>query len=215
MRLVIVCALGVLAVCTSVQAVTELGDVFFDAMIGQIRNMDVVRILTVDDIRFGFEKKMGPFVLHGETKLHDGVVTGLDTMHRIGNGSVQLFNDSSMRIKGELGMGVVEFTYRGTVTFMDFGPSVKMDAYTSYVGVNTEINRDPDGNMQVIYFKIREMEALKVQFSGLGPITWVGNLLARPVLRYLKPIIKKAVEITARRIIEKKLPEILENVEFE
>ncbi|XP_022694710.1 uncharacterized protein LOC111263667 isoform X1 [Varroa jacobsoni] len=74
----------------------------------QLHDTDALTLLPPDDIQFGFEKKIGPIVLHGQAKLHDGTGAGLDMIHRVGDASVDIFNDSSVKVKCCLGMDVIE-----------------------------------------------------------------------------------------------------------
>ena len=61
----------------------------------------------------------------------------------------------------------------------------------------------------------RDFEKLKVRFTGLGPLTWAANLLIAPAVNVLKPVIRKTVEVTVRRVVERRLPSIIGDFTFE
>lgn len=53
------------------------------------------------------------------------------------------------------------------------------------------------------------MADIQVKFSGLGPITWIGNLLIAPTIKLLKPVVESVIQIRAKKVIEKKLSSLL------
>lgn len=63
--------------------------------------------------------------------------------------------DGTVQIKCTLSMGVIEFDYKGTVSFMSLGPAIKMQTSTGFVTVNAEIERAPDKSVKVTKFNVK------------------------------------------------------------
>ncbi|XP_003742551.1 uncharacterized protein LOC100905044 [Galendromus occidentalis] len=191
------------------------GNEFFDELLDELRDADDIRVMTLDDLTIGFSRKVALLTVHGEAKLYDGTVTGLDTAERIDDAQIITRKDGSVVIRCTLGMGVIIFNYKGTVSFMGLGPSISMLTHTGYVTVKAEVQRAANGTVKVTEFNVRDFEKLKVKFTGLGPLTWATSLLIAPAVNILTPIIRRTVEYGVRTVVEKKLPDIIKDFSFE
>lgn len=69
---------------------------------------------------------------------------------------------------------------------------------------------------EIIFSPIRrDFEKLKVRFTGFQLLTLVPNLLIAPAVKILISLIKKTVEFRVRSVVEKKLPDLFGNFDFE
>ncbi|XP_076367748.1 mite allergen Lep d 7-like [Tachypleus tridentatus] len=162
---------------------------------------------SLPDKSIGFEKKILLVTWRGEAKLYDGLLTGLSTIHRNGDCTIDVQDGNKIYVKVHLGMGILELLYHATVTFMEFGPSVTVEGKIGYLTINMDISSDPStgGTPTIERFDMDEMKGLTVSFSGLGPLSWLMTILTSLVLKFFKGIIQKVIEWTVKRIVANKM----------
>ncbi|XP_022248958.1 mite allergen Lep d 7-like [Limulus polyphemus] len=162
---------------------------------------------SLPDKSIGFEKKILLVTWRGEAKLYDGLLSGLTTIHRNGDCTIDVQDGNTMHVKVHLGMGVLELRYHATVTFMDFGPSVTVEGKIGYVTINMDISSDPStgGIPTIEKFDMDEMKGLTVTFNGLGPLSWLMTILTSLVLKFFKGIIKTIIQWTVKRVVADKI----------
>lgn len=165
----------------------------------------------LEDSAVGFSKKVTFVNVSGEAKLHNGYITGLKSLHRPDHCSVRQENDR-LYVNADLGAGILNMHYDGTVKFMNFGPTITVYGEVSYVEIHMEFSVDSktgkNGNLEKFY--IENMKGMKVWMSGLGPMNWALNYLISGVTSLFQGFVKKMIEKQVRSHIAERLP----NYEF-
>merc|ERR1719244_1097936 len=196
-------------------AVYEAGNAneFLDAMIAQARpSLAEKDPLTLPDARKGFEKKVLGVTVHGEAKIYDGFLAGIQSIHRTGDAEMTQSADmTKLKIKAKLGMSKLNGHYRMHAKFMNLGPSGEVSVQVSLVSVEIHVSVDlstgkPKTTLE--YFDIDYVGKIGIYFDGLGPLDWIINPLGGWIINLVKDKIVDAVEGPLRKIIADKIQNV-------
>ncbi|GFU22813.1 hypothetical protein NPIL_341051 [Nephila pilipes] len=161
----------------------------------------------LEDSVIGFSKKITFVNVSGEAKLHNGYITGLKSLHRPDHCSVE-DEDGKLLVKADLGAGVLDFHYDGTVKFMNFGPTITLHATLAYLEVHMEFTVDSktgrDGELKK--FVIDDMKGMKMSITGLGPMNWAANYIIGGATSLFKGFLKSFMQKKVREHISERLP---------
>ncbi|GBL76929.1 hypothetical protein AVEN_12605-1 [Araneus ventricosus] len=121
----------------------ERGDRYIDKLLDEMleQNGHEYDPYVLEDSSVGFSKKVMFVNVSGEAKLHNGYITGLKSLHRPDHCSVEE-EDGKLKVNADLGAGVLDFYYDGTVKFMNFGPTIKVHGVLAYMEVHMEFTVD-------------------------------------------------------------------------
>lgn len=145
--------------------------------------------------------------ISGEAKLHNGYITGMRTLHRPENCKVEDQNDR-MLVKADLGAGILNIHYDGTVKFMNFGPTITVLGDIAYLEVHMEFTVDTytGRNGKLKKFYIDDMKGMEIRITGLGPLNWALNYMISGVTSLFQGFIKRMIENKIRNHIEENMP---------
>merc|ERR1712001_417672 len=127
------------------------------------------------DGEVGFTQDIGFITLHGSAKVYDGFFQGLSTITRNGDTSFS-FNDDTLQLTANIGMGGSKAGYSASASFMDIGVSASADIDISKVDVyfSAEMCLTGEGcSLQLKTFDIKEIGNIGVHIHGLGPLDWI------------------------------------------
>ncbi|KAG8198360.1 hypothetical protein JTE90_021608 [Oedothorax gibbosus] len=161
----------------------------------------------LEDSRIAFSKKVVFINVSGEAKLHNGYITGMKTLHRPENCIVEDQNDRLL-VKADLGAGILNTHYDGTVKFMNFGPTITVLGDIAYLEVHMEFTVDSytGRNGKLHEFYIEDMKGMEIRITGLGPLNWALNYMISGVTSLFKGFLKRMIENRIRDHIDENLP---------
>ncbi|GFY56513.1 hypothetical protein TNIN_436631 [Trichonephila inaurata madagascariensis] len=161
----------------------------------------------LEDSVVGFSKKVAFVNVSGEAKLHNGYITGLKSLHRPDHCTVE-DEDGKLLVKADLGAGVLDFYYDGTVKFMSFGPTITLHAELAYLEIHMEFTVDSktgrDGELKK--FVIDDMKGMKMSITGLGPMNWAANYIIGGVTSLFQGFLRNFMQKKVRNHIAERLP---------
>ncbi|PRD31993.1 UNVERIFIED_CONTAM: Zan [Trichonephila clavipes] len=161
----------------------------------------------LEDSVVGFSKKVAFVNVSGEAKLHNGYITGLNSLHRPEHCTVE-DEDGKLLVKADLGAGVLDFYYDGTVKFMNFGPTITLHAELAYLEIHMEFTVDSktgrDGELKK--FVIDDMKGMKMSITGLGPMNWAANYIIGGVTSIFQGFLRNFMQKKVRNHIAERLP---------
>lgn len=149
--------------------------------------------------------------MSGEAKLHDGFIKGLSTLHRSYHCSLSE-DGGRLLVKADFGAGQLDFSYAGSVKFMNFGPTITVHGILSYIGVHIEFTVDSKSGKEgkLEKFILYDMRGMTVWITGLGPLNWAVN----PIISGVKRIFERSVRNFMETKVEKHVSERIPNFQF-
>ncbi|XP_035208661.1 uncharacterized protein LOC118183291 isoform X2 [Stegodyphus dumicola] len=187
----------------------ERGDEFIDKLLKDMledHGHEYDPYLLEDNV-IAFSKKITFVNVTGEAKLHNGYILGLKTLHRPDHCYVTE-KDGRLHVKADLGAGVLDFRYDGTVKFMNFGPTIHVFGSLAYLEVHMEFSVDSktgrDGELTEFY--IDDIKGMKVWVTGLGPLNWSLNYIISGVTTLFEGYIRSFIQNKVRKHLEERLP---------
>jgi len=187
----------------------DRGDEFVDQLLHDMMHEhgDEYDPYQIEDSQVSFSKKITFVNVTGEAKLHKGYIKGLKTLHRPNHCSMHE-DDDKLYVDADLGAGVLDFHYDGTVKFMSWGPTISVFGKLSYLETHMEFSVDAksgkDGKLEKFY--IDDMKGMEVWITGLGPLNWAVNYLISGVTTLFKGYIKNMLEKQVRNHLAERLP---------
>lgn len=187
------------------EAITK-GDSYIDKMLEDMFNSreEVYDPYDLEDSAIRFHRKVTFVNITGEAKLHDGYIKGLSTLHRVKPCS--LYNeDNKLSIRAELGAGELEFHYKGSVKFMNFGPTITVSGILPYIEVVIEfkMNSKTGRDGKLTKFVIADMRGMELHIYGLGPINWAVNSIISGVTKIFRRQVRNCMEHKIEKHITK------------
>jgi len=186
---------------------------FIDHMISQARpTLAEKDPLTLPDARKGFEKMVLGIRIHGEAKIYDGFLAGIQTIHRTGDAEMTQSADmTKLVISAHMGMTNLHGHYRMHAKFMNLGPSGEISLKVSMVSTELRVNVDlssgkPKATLE--HFDINYIGKIELHFDGLGPLDWLINPLGGWIINLVKHKIADAVEGPLKKIIQSKMENV-------
>jgi hypothetical protein len=178
---------------------------YLDALLENVREYLVTNGFdnyTLPDRVEGFSEEWIGITWHGEAKLFDGWLTGLQTIHRAG--------DAALSVDGETGTisleGLIEFFdfaagYNMYVGFMDLGIDARAEVKISSVQIELKVRlivTDPTDVkgfiVEIDELNITNPGLVTVEFHGLGPLNFLLDALGFLVGNIFGGLIFNAVE---------------------
>ncbi|GIY63185.1 uncharacterized protein CEXT_606601 [Caerostris extrusa] len=185
------------------------GDKYIDDLLDEMieQNGHEYDPYILEDSVIGFSKKIAFVNVSGEAKLHNGYITGLKSLHRPEHCSVEE-EDGKLLVKADLGAGVLNFHYDGTVKFMNFGPTITVHGELHYLETHMEFTVDAktgrDGELKK--FVIDDMKGMRITATGLGPMNWAMNYIISGVTTIFQGFIRNFMQKQIRSHIAERLP---------
>jgi len=168
--------------------------------------------LTLPDARKGFEKKVLGIAVHGEAKIYDGFLAGIQSIHRTGDAEMEQSPDmTKLKISAHMGMSNLHGHYRMHAKFMNIGPSGEISLKVSMVSCELKVNVDMSSGKpkaQLEHFDINYVGKIDLHFDGLGPLDWLINPLGGWIINLVKHKIADAVEGPLKKIIQDKMQNV-------
>ncbi|GIY34241.1 uncharacterized protein CDAR_33111 [Caerostris darwini] len=185
------------------------GDKYIDDLLDEMieQNGHEYDPYILEDSVIGFSKKIVFVNVSGEAKLHNGYITGLKSLHRPEHCSVEE-EDGELLVKADLGAGVLNFHYDGTVKFMNFGPTITVHGELHYLETHMEFTVDAKTgrNGELKKFVIDDMKGMKITVTGLGPMNWAMNYIISGVTTIFQGFIRNFMQKKIRSHIAERLP---------
>lgn len=185
------------------------GDSYIDKMLEEMLNNkdEKYNPYFLEDSAVGFYRKVIFMNVSGEAKLHDGYIQGLNTLHRVKHYYLHK-EDDKLRVRAQLGVGELEFHYKGSVKFMNFGPTITILGILSYIEVSMEfkVNSMTGRDGKLTKLVIDDMRGMKLRVSSLGPINWAVNPIINGVTKIFKRSVRNCMEHKVKKHIAKHIP---------
>lgn len=203
---------GISALSLPESQVYEAGNAneFLDHMISMARpSLAEKDPLTLSEATKGFEKSVLGIKVHGEAKIYDGFLAGIQTIHRTGDAEMTQSPDmTQLKISAHMGMSNMHGHYRMHAKFMNIGPIAEISLKVSMVSCELKVNLDmsqgkPKAELE--HFDIGYIGKIELSFDGLGPFDWLINPLGGWIINLVKNQIADAVEGPLKAIIQEKL----------
>ncbi|XP_067142750.1 mite allergen Lep d 7-like [Centruroides vittatus] len=156
------------------------------------------------DMGLNFEKRFILITYRGKAQLHDGVLSGLTSMHRDDDCTMQ-YNSDGFHINVPLGLGVLHFDYKGTISFMNVGPTIEIYGSVGYVSVEMEIEAKTGSEPELKEFRIIDMKGVEIKVRNRLLLNSIVKIISKMVLKLFNPQIKKIIEKEVRGMLAEKL----------
>lgn len=202
------------------QSEQELQNGFITAWIDAILEhaRSVMRKRGLNEIRLqpessNFSRRILGIKFHGEASIVDGVLSGLETIHRTGVINIKPeLRKGDILATFELGVDNPSVRARAFAQFMNIGPSGNISGSYDKVRVKTviRISKSSGLHADLDTFEITDLGKLSMEVKGLGSVM---NYIMKHLVeglgnRVFKRKIKEVMEGTMRKFIEK---EVLNN----
>lgn len=183
---------------------------FLDHMLEQARPSLVEQDpVPLPDARLGFEQKIIGVTVHGEVKIFNGFLAGIQTLHRTGDAEMTQSADmTKIKISAHLGLVNLHGAYSFHAKFMNIGPNGQVSIKVSLVSVEIHVSIDMSSGKpkpKLDFFDISHVGKIEVYFDGLGPLDWIINSLGQWVVNLVKQKIVDMVEGPLHKILADKL----------
>lgn len=156
------------------------------------------------DLGFAFKKKVIFITYEGKAQLHDGILTGLTSMHRDGDCTME-YNKDGFFMDVPIGVGMLHFDYRGTVSFMKIGPSIEIAGSVGYISIHMEIEAKTGGEPELKEFKILDMQGIEIKIRNRFVLNSLVKVISKIVIKLFKPSIIRIVEKEVKGMVAEKL----------
>jgi len=145
--------------------------------------------IVLPDAGFQFEKKILMVTVKGEATLKEGWLAGFSTLHR--NGDAHLSGSPGTRIlKAPLGVSNLAGHYKGSVRFMNLGPTIHVNIKVGQLAVEMFLMQlDGDQRAKLASLTPKHSGEIDVKIEGLGLLDWVLTPLNKFLVNALKKFI--------------------------
>jgi len=183
---------------------------FLDHVMDQARpKLAEMDPLNLPEAVAGFEKYILGIKVHGEAKVYDGKLAGIQTLHRTGDAEMTQSEDmTQLKISAHLGMANLHGSYNMHAKFMNLGPTGHASIKVSMVSVEVHVTIDLSSGKPVFnldHFDINYIGKIDIYFDGLGPLDWIINSLGNWVVNLVKHKIVDAIKGPLHQLIAEKL----------
>jgi len=186
---------------------------FLDHMISMARpSLAEKDPISLPDASKGFEKGVLGVTVHGEVKIYDGFLAGIQTIHRTGDAEMEQSPDmTKLKISAHMGVSNMHGHYRMHAKFMNIGPSAEVSLKVSMVSCELKVNVDMSSGKpkaELEHLDISYIGDIDLYFDGLGPLDWLINPLGGWIINLIKHKIADAVEGPLKQIISEKMKNV-------
>jgi len=145
--------------------------------------------IVLPDAGFQFEKKILMVTVKGEATLKEGWLAGFSTLHR--NGDARLSGSPGTRIlKAPLGVSNLAGHYKGSVRFMNLGPTIHVNIKVGQLAVEMFLMQlDGDERAKLASLTPKHSGEIDVTIEGLGLLDWILTPLNKFLVNALKKFI--------------------------
>ncbi|XP_076355317.1 uncharacterized protein LOC143249406 [Tachypleus tridentatus] len=153
-----------------------------------------------------FRKKLLFFLLHGEARIFNGILSGLSTLHRTGDVLIT-YEDNAVIVEVNIGFSNLTGGYDWSAKLMGIGPnghaSLSIRSISVYLQVRQEFQT---GSKPIIKaFKIAKIRHLWVDVQGLGTMDLVLQIIVNLITNSLKMTIADAITGPVQKTVQKEL----------
>ncbi|CAL1286096.1 unnamed protein product [Larinioides sclopetarius] len=159
--------------------------------------------MVLPDFKSNFTKEIMYVTFNGETKMYDGRLWGISTIHRTDECELNT-TKTTISVSAHLGLNDLKLSYKGHAKFMNMGPSLiaggsikKVDFYFKIQQTNKK-GEKPD----LKEFEIIEMSTIWIELSGLGPLTWILKWLLTGISKLVEDFIVEKMTNTIKEYME-------------
>uniref|UniRef100_A0A131XV06 Putative secreted protein n=1 Tax=Ixodes ricinus TaxID=34613 RepID=A0A131XV06_IXORI len=175
----------------------------FDQILDSVSRSEELDPFQLPEMVSSFERKI-LFRFHGESRIYNGTVTGLSTMHRAGDSHLRM-DESKLEVLADVGVGALDVNCKAHVKFMGRGPTVNIAVHIAYARILLEAFQPQDGEMTLKQFKLQELDGFKLKMTGLGPLTYLFTYFVRVFTKLFKNKVKNIVESKLAKMVANKL----------
>ncbi|XP_046454576.1 uncharacterized protein LOC124202305 [Daphnia pulex] len=176
----------------------ELGNAndYMDEVLALVREQIVIqgydRIALPDgDFSFTWDEYPG---VTGGVYLHDGLATGMETIHRVGDATLSN-TDTVIFFESDCGINNAAFGYAISILFLDIGPTASMVGTADYINFYFHSTIDIlSGIVVVDVFDLKQMGHISTEITGLGIFNWLAEIIVDFTLNLLAPFFKELLE---------------------
>ncbi|XP_013775127.1 uncharacterized protein LOC106459993 [Limulus polyphemus] len=166
-------------------------------------NMDP---FSLPDHKEVFQKKLLFFLLHGEARIFNGILSGLSTLHRTGDVLIT-YENNAVIVEVNIGFSNLTGDYNWSAKLMGIGPnghaSLSIRSISVYLRVRQELQT---GSKPVIKaFKIANIRHLWVDVQGLGTMDLVLQIIVNLITNSLKMTIADAITGPVQKAVQQEL----------
>ncbi|KZS07667.1 Uncharacterized protein APZ42_028783 [Daphnia magna] len=176
----------------------ELGNAndYMDEVLVLVREQIVLQGLDriqLPDGDFSFTWDAYPGVTGG-VYLHDGLATGMETIHRVGDATLSS-SETIIFFESDCGINSGSFGYAISILFMDIGPTASMTGTADYINFFFHSTIDIlSGLIVVDVFDLKQIGHISTEITGLGIFNWLAEIIVDFALNLLAPFFKELIE---------------------
>nr|CAH0107403.1 unnamed protein product [Daphnia galeata] len=132
--------------------------------------------------------------VNGGVFLHDGLATGMETIHRVGDATLSN-TETVIFFESDCGINNAAFGYAISILFMDIGPTASMTGTADYINFYFHATVDIlSGIVVVDVFDLKKIGHISTDIKGLGIFNWLAEIIVDFTLNLLKPFFKELIE---------------------
>jgi len=132
---------------------------------------------SLPDQSTGFSKKVVFVNVHGSANLNSGYATGLKSLHRAGDFSLNHLGGERYQLIGDIGVRSLYAQYRASAGFMGINVGATLKADVGFIGIRTTVDVDFASNQKTITQFQLNISGMNIKVDGLGPLDWILNTI--------------------------------------
>ncbi|XP_076055046.1 uncharacterized protein LOC143033460 isoform X2 [Oratosquilla oratoria] len=155
----------------------------------------------------GFNRTILGVTWYGEAGIYDGYLAGLSTIERTGDARFILDVDGNVAgTESKMTVVTLKAYYKGTVTFMDLGPTVTVTSYVNGVDIwfQSELLKDTCV-FRVSALDVQRIGHISVDIVGLGPLNWIFEMMSEFVANIIRLFIRDMFDNPVQEILNEGL----------
>jgi len=141
-----------------------------------------------------FNKKIYKVRVHGEGRLYNGTLTGLDTVHRVHDAELNDLSNGSLRLDFDVQFDDLKIFYKLKLRFLDRVAQENLTGDLSQVTVHLRLLVNPNGHVTLDQFEITDSGEVGIRTRGVGPFNYVITALADVIGNGAKLLVLQSLE---------------------
>jgi len=167
--------------------------------------------ILLPDFILGFSQTILGITWHGEAGLSNGLLKGIETLHRTGTADVTIEPNGDLLVTLEAGVNDGTLAYALLVKFMDLGPKATATGTIKNIRVLITLRVDTQLRPKLEKFDIKNLGTLSIDIKGLGIIL---NFLVEIVVNAIGNVVKGVVGELLQGVIKGIVNSVIEGILF-
>jgi hypothetical protein len=185
---------------------------YVDIALASLRQYMVANCLNripLDNQTEKFSERFLGVTWHGEAALYDGVLTGLETIHRSGPANLNL-EETDIVFDAELEVNDAGLEYSMLAKFMGLGPTATVIGNLESIRVYVKCRVFGGfSNVTLDEFKVLDLGQLSIDVYGLGVLGFITEIIGNALGNSLGVVVAKLLENTIKSMLNEIIGDLL------